>query len=140
MTFLARSAWVLALCWPVSLLGSWEADPQIVTPENQQALELFIYANSTGCAKSEEVFFEIQHSPLRMKRPALAAELTLEIPGQSSTLLLHQKSLGERLLVTNLCLTPGLLRNARLLLVYGGHGSAANLLIDDFTLWPVEQE
>lgn len=113
--------------------------PTALTPANQKAQSVYIYVSRLGCRAENQLFVEIQYPARNDSEPSLAAELEL-FPGSetNATLLIHQKEIGKGLLISNLCLTPNLLDMARLSLIYGGHGSPANLIITDFSLWPVE--
>jgi hypothetical protein len=112
----------------------------ILTPDNQEQTGVTVYLKKSGCFDDRELFVEIQHPVTRAGDPALAAELILRWGDEQTTLLLYQKLLGKELLITDLCLTPRWLANARLHLIYGGHGSPHNVTIDNFKLWPMEND
>lgn len=139
---------ILVVCLAFSLslpifaagLPSGRVTGLVLTPQNQEAEGVYLYIAREGCESPDQLFVEIQYPDSFNAEKARAAILTMHSgDDQSLELLLHQKEMGKGLLITNLCLTPKWLGTARVELIYGGVGSADNIVIETFALWPIEK-
>lgn len=116
-----------------------QIEGMLVTPANQQELGVYLYVAKSGCEGPGELYTEIQYPAALQGEPSRGARVRSMFSGESQELWLHQKRMGDKLLLTNLCMSTDWLQRTSVTLVYSGAGSPNNLVVSDFTLWPVDK-